>query len=410
MTQPLHCAAQEYDWGRLGYSSTVARMKEAQALAENNDEFNVDQNTPYAELWLGTHGNGMSHVTVDGKSQSLLEYVQENPSLHCGSSGDLPFLLKVLSVRKVLSIQAHPDKRLAEQLHADHPEVYKDPNHKPEMAIALSEKVRAMCGFRPIWGIRENLKRYPEFTTVLGHELTNRILEWKEGTESMQLLRETFHAYVTAPKDILTQQIKTMVGRLRKSSALDDLQLLILQLQEQFPYDCGIWAPLLLNVMELNTGEGLFIDANVPHAYISGEILECMACSDNVVRAGLTPKLKDVPTLVDMLSYETAKPGTTQGRDVDHSLRRYAPPVADFLVDVVDVPPGRAYELPPIDSPTILLTLQGDGSLKQGKVALDVSFGLSAFVSAHTSCTILAGPCGLRLTRACRNIEFHFHK
>lgn len=59
----------------------------------------------------------------------------------------VPFLLKVLSVQKALSIQAHPDLGLAAELHAKFPEVYKDGNHKPEMAIALTE-FEMMCGFR----------------------------------------------------------------------------------------------------------------------------------------------------------------------------------------------------------------------------------------------------------------------
>lgn len=54
------------------------------------------------------------------------------------TTGDLPFLFKVLSVRKALSIQAHPDVALARELHATKPELYKDPNHKPEMTIALT--------------------------------------------------------------------------------------------------------------------------------------------------------------------------------------------------------------------------------------------------------------------------------
>ena len=33
-----------------------------------------------------------------------------------------------------------------------------------------------------------------------------------------------------------------------------------------------------------------------------------MACSDNVVRAGLTPKFKDVATLCDMLTYTYVLP------------------------------------------------------------------------------------------------------
>jgi mannose-6-phosphate isomerase class I len=37
-----------------------------------------------------------------------------------------------------LILQAHPDIKLARELHANFPELYKDPNHKPEMAIALT--------------------------------------------------------------------------------------------------------------------------------------------------------------------------------------------------------------------------------------------------------------------------------
>ena len=48
----------------------------------------------------------------------------------------------------------------------------------------------------------------------------------------------------------------------------------------------------------------MFLKANLPHAYLSGDCVECMACSDNVVRAGLTPKFMDVPTLCQMLNYE----------------------------------------------------------------------------------------------------------
>ena len=61
----------------------------------------------------------------------------------------LPFLFKVLSVRTALSIQAHPDKELAVKLHASRPDVYKDDNHKPEMAIAVS-RFEALCSFQKV--------------------------------------------------------------------------------------------------------------------------------------------------------------------------------------------------------------------------------------------------------------------
>lgn len=49
-------------------------------------------------------------------------------------------------MEKALSIQAHPDKELAKALHKSHPSVYKDDNHKPEMALAITE-FEALCGF-----------------------------------------------------------------------------------------------------------------------------------------------------------------------------------------------------------------------------------------------------------------------
>ena len=42
----------------------------------------------------------------------------------------------------------------------------------------------------------------------------------------------------------------------------------------------------------LSGAQAIYLAANVPHAYVSGELVECMATSDNVIRAGLTPKLR----------------------------------------------------------------------------------------------------------------------
>jgi len=53
-----------------------------------------------------------------------------------------------------------------------------------------------------------------------------------------------------------------------------------------------------MNILELKTGEWFSIAPDIPHAYIRGELCECMINSDNVVRGGLTPKLKDVQTLL----------------------------------------------------------------------------------------------------------------
>jgi mannose-6-phosphate isomerase class I len=85
---------------------------------------------------------------------------------------------------------------------------------------------------------------------------------------------------------------------------LTEKEQVILSLERQYPEDVGVLAALLFNYVKLSPGEAIYIGANEPHAYLSGECIECMATSDNVVRAGLTPKYRDVETLGDMLTYK----------------------------------------------------------------------------------------------------------
>jgi mannose-6-phosphate isomerase len=80
---------------------------------------------------MGTHTSSPSELT-DGKGP-LAGHLKANPELigdpiikrFDAGNGNLPFLFKVLSIEKALSIQSHPDKRTAEALHAKQPEIYK---------------------------------------------------------------------------------------------------------------------------------------------------------------------------------------------------------------------------------------------------------------------------------------------
>jgi len=76
---------------------------------------------------MGTHPS-LPSKDLETK-RSLLELVQENqallsPEIAQKYENRLPFLFKVLSINKALSIQAHPNKKLAEQLHAKDPKNY----------------------------------------------------------------------------------------------------------------------------------------------------------------------------------------------------------------------------------------------------------------------------------------------
>ncbi|XVF31598.1 hypothetical protein REPUB_Repub17cG0004900 [Reevesia pubescens] len=163
----LRAWVQKYDWGKCAAEAQVARLFVLNCGAE------IESDRPYAEFWMGTHDSGPSFLADEQQQQeeeaegkvSLKEWIGKNPNLlghkvleKWGS--DLPFLFKVLSVAKALSIQAHPDKKLAKELHKLQPNLYKDGNHKPEMALAIAE-FRALCGFITLEGYPEILKGFP---------------------------------------------------------------------------------------------------------------------------------------------------------------------------------------------------------------------------------------------------------
>ena len=71
-------------------------------------------------------------------------------------------ILKVLSIQIPLSIQVHPDKAFAEVLNQKYPNIYKDNNHKPEMAIAISDKFCLLYQFVGIHDLIEILFHFSE--------------------------------------------------------------------------------------------------------------------------------------------------------------------------------------------------------------------------------------------------------
>jgi mannose-6-phosphate isomerase len=258
---------------------------------------------------MGTHINGPSYLISeeDNKQQIKLEefLAKKNPD-----QKELPFLFKVLSIEDPLSIQAHPNKKFAEYLHEKSPNIYKDPNHKPEMAIAISDKFYMLYGFLSV----KNVKILCDFL------LQNKIFEAEKGefNDFISLLhnfisekdeKTNFNLY----KDLLIQLLKipdeknlniltNFINYIKsaREKGMSNIEEFILEklkltetLYEKFGLDKGIIFSLFMNYFQTNYGEAIFIGANIPHAYIYGDCMECMANSDNVIRLGLTPKFID---------------------------------------------------------------------------------------------------------------------
>ena len=187
-------------------------------------------------------------------------------------------------------------------------------------------------------------------------------------------LRAVFGGWMRCGADELGVQLAAMVLRLRQQDTTDPVERLMLRLSDEYPGDVGIFAPILLNYLQLEPGQAIFLAANEPHAYLFGDIVECMACFDNVVRAGLTPKSRDVDTLCEMLTYRCydAQQLLVSPRLCGHTAE-YSPPCDEFVVTRIDLP-GLAGDLPgpgdgpgermvPQTSPSLLLVTDGAVSL-----------------------------------------------
>lgn len=123
---------------------------------------------------------------------------------------------------KNMHMKAHPDKKLAERLYATRPDLYKDDNHKPEMAVALSD-FEGLCGFRPFEEIVFNLHRYPELRGLVSLSAMRAMCNMPEKPEDRrEALRKLFESYITAKPEIVATQVNALVQRLGPRISVDD--------------------------------------------------------------------------------------------------------------------------------------------------------------------------------------------
>ncbi|CAF0875212.1 unnamed protein product [Brachionus calyciflorus] len=367
----LNCGVQKYGWGRRGRDSKVALFKQSQ-----DPSFTITDSETYAELWMGTHSNCPSKIN---NTELLSDYIKSNPQQILGDkivehfytksdtlkTGDLPFLFKVLSINQALSIQAHPNKTLAAQLNKNDPKNYPDSNHKPEMLISISENFQALCGFRPIEEILTHLENYPELKTLCqgDHGLSSE--------KNEKNLKLCFSAMMNQSDSIVSEQLNLLKKRLESSSNRSDLENLFLDLDRQYSNDVGCFSIFLLNLIHMKKGEAIYLSANIPHAYLYGDGVECMACSDNVVRAGLTPKFKDVGILCEMLDYsmKSSEENKLNGFRVNNFMIDYKPSVDEFSVQVIKIDNSEVLtngrlEIPSVQSGSILIVTEASEGLK----------------------------------------------
>lgn len=175
------------------------------------------------QLWMGTHKKGPSIITSPQQysGKPLSEWITENQwalgeEVAKQFNGQLPFLFKVLSINKSLSIQAHPTKEHAVELHALAPDKYPDPNHKPELAIALTD-FQAMCGFRPFHEIAHKIETVSELRSAMGKDACEKMkaAQMSEDTAIQKTaLKFCFIALMSCDPGVIENELDSLVHRI----------------------------------------------------------------------------------------------------------------------------------------------------------------------------------------------------
>ena len=264
----MKCKSMNYAWGRQGASSLVTKI-----LTQNSIPF--ENNKPYAEYWMGTHINGPSEVyTEDSSTQLISTLINKH----------LPYLFKVLSIEKPLSIQIHPDIPTATMLNKAHPDIYKDAYHKPELFIVISETFELLFGFKSLQRAYNTLLEFKE------------VFSFKEAKDFINNKNTyMYKIFIDKLMTLSESESSSIIHQLIELSKINNNEncKLIQLLYNNFGDDFGIIIALFMNHLFKKKGDSMYIVANTPHAYISGNCYEVMSNSDNVIRLGLTKKFVD---------------------------------------------------------------------------------------------------------------------
>jgi len=353
---------------------------------------------PQAELWMGAHPKAPSRVLMEKGPVSLPELIQQNASSILGPSisdrfeGKLPFLFKVLAAATPLSIQAHPnleqaqegfDKEDSEGISIDAPHRnYKDRNHKPEI----------ICALTPFWALTGF--RAPEEMLALLGDLNCKSLEIALTTfganPSADGLRHFFKGLLTLSGRERDVVIKEAVKAASEMAHPTNEIKWLLTLHSHYPKDIGILSVMILNLIQLQPGEAISMEAGELHAYLEGVGIELMANSDNVLRGGLTPKHIDLSELLRVLKFTQSEVSVIRPEKNDIGERIYRTPFKEFLLSSLELEENKPFKGKRERSIEIWIVIEGEVLVTELLGAPDLKakkgqvFLISSSVSQYT--------------------------
>ncbi len=366
---------QHYSWGGTSFIPQLLNISNT-------------NNQPFAEYWLGAHPNFSSTVKVESNEVPLKEFIENNSESVLGKKAseqfeNLPFLLKVLDVAQMLSIQVHPSLTEAKKgfdrenkegisLTAAHRN-YKDANHKPEQMIALSD-FWLLHGFKPMDELIAKLESVPEISFLAPIAATEGYSKLYESVMLME--QEKVNAVLQPLADRILPLYKR--DKLDKNSEDFWAARAIETFCTNGDFDKGLFSVYLFNLVHLKRGESIFQPAGMPHAYLEGQNIEVMANSDNVLRGGLTTKFVDVAELMKHTDFTATHPDILQPDETG----LYAAPVDEFAL--YQYQNEFLQFKTTADSAEIILVVTGSVVITALNEVLKLGTGEAAFIIAGT--------------------------
>ncbi|PSN61124.1 mannose-6-phosphate isomerase [Corynespora cassiicola Philippines] len=383
----LKCSCNQYPWGKQGSNSRAATL----CSKTPGTDFKLDEQSPYAEMWMGTYPELPSYLLETG--EDLQDVLDKHSSQLIGTNviqkfnhTKLPYLPKVLSIAKALPLQLHPNKDLASKLHNRNPSQFTDPNHKPEIALALGD-FEAFCGFKPLKDI-ERLLQLPPLQAFLP--------KVKKPNFDDQSLKHVVKAMLEASDDAIAKTNEALMQLPRDDFGADAyIPDLIPRLAKQYDKcDNGtVVALITMNYLQLKAGDSIYIPADGIHAYLSGDIIECMARSNNVLNTGFCPRADrdSVEQFCSVLTFtphdpnEAKLPPRSFDRSEDGKTKLYAPPLNEFSMLATELAGGETERLGALGGPSIMVVTRGEGTMKAEGKEHTVSEGFVYFIGQGVS-------------------------
>ena len=365
----LQNTVQPYAWGSCS------------AIAELTGNPNPS-NVPQAEIWMGTHPRGPSRVRVNDRWIFLSDLIAESPDQMLGKTastkfhGKLPYLFKILAAEKPLSIQAHPNKEQAEEgfFRENQKNIainafnrnYRDDNHKPE----------CLCALTPFWALKG----------FRGLDETQRLLKraCPKNLRNLDIsgLKSFFKSLMTLSS---VQKAELIAETVSSAGKYDDPAFQwALRLNQEYPNDVGMMAPFFLNLVCLQPGEAIFLEAGELHVYLKGMGVELMADSDNVLRGGLTSKHIDLAELMRIVKFDVQPVSVLYPESVGECEKIYPVCAREFALSIISLQDGSRYSSFGQRSLEILLCVEGTAEISdtETKSAIEMSRGVSLIVPA----------------------------